>query len=115
MPVETLPQTLPGERPATTPHDEDLTQHSPLYNVILLDDDFHSYEYVIEMLQVLLGCPESWAFQMAREVDTTGKVILDRTTLEEAETLRKKVQGYGADPRIPACKGSMTAVVEPAD
>src|SRR6266849_1538002 len=40
----------------------------PLYNVVLLDDDEHSYEYVIEMLQKLFAKSAEQGFQHAREV-----------------------------------------------
>ncbi|HEY3226847.1 MAG TPA: ATP-dependent Clp protease adaptor ClpS, partial [Planctomycetota bacterium] len=55
------------------------------------------------------------AFQMAREVDTTGRVIVWTGALEQAEVKRDRIHGYGADPRIPHCKGSMSAIVEPAE
>jgi ATP-dependent Clp protease adaptor protein ClpS len=91
-----------------------MSQHSPLYNVVLLDDDVHTYAYVMEMLQTLLGCPSAWAFEMASEVDSTGRVIVDSTTQDRAISLQKQIHSYGADWRIPRCKGSMTALVEPA-
>lgn len=86
----------------------------PPYHVILLDDDDHSYDYVIEMLRKLFGHPETLAFKMAEEVDATGRVIVDTTTLERAELKRDQIHAYGADPRISRSKGSMSATVEPA-
>jgi ATP-dependent Clp protease adaptor protein ClpS len=88
---------------------------APLYHVILLDDEDHTYEYVIQMLEELFAHPTETAFQMAREVDTTGSVIVDTTTLERAELKRDQIHAYGKDPRIPRCKGSMTARIEPAE
>jgi len=41
-------------------------------NVILLDDDDHTYEYVIEMLCKLFGHSQEIAYRMACEVDATG-------------------------------------------
>ncbi len=90
-------------------------QRQPPYHVILLDDDDHSYEYVIEMLVRLFGHPEPQAFLMAQEVDTTGRVIVDTTTLERAELKRDQIHGFGPDPRIPRCRGSMSATIEPAN
>ena len=55
-------------------------RRQPPYNVILLDDDDHSYEYVILMLNRLFGHTLETAFRMAREVDETGRVIVDTTT-----------------------------------
>src|SRR5579871_5441387 len=45
-------------------------QLTPQYHVVLLNDDDHSYEYVIEMLQKLFACTESSAWNHAVEVDT---------------------------------------------
>ncbi len=87
---------------------------APLYNVVLLDDDDHSYDYVIEMLQKIFCFSVQQALQHAVEVDTTGRTILITCGLEEAEFARDQVQAYGADPRIPHCRGSMSAIVEPA-
>ena len=86
----------------------------PLYNVVLLDDDEHSYEYVIEMLQKLFAMSAEQGFQHAREVDTTGRTIVMTCELPEAEFGKDQIHAYGADPRMPQSKGSMSAIVEPA-
>jgi ATP-dependent Clp protease adaptor protein ClpS len=85
----------------------------PPYNVILLDDDDHSYEYVIYMLKTLFGHPPEKGYRMAVEVDTTGRVIVATTNLEKAELKRDQIQTFGPDPLIPRCKGSMSAIIEP--
>ena len=89
--------------------------HIPRYHVILLDDDDHTYDYVIEMLIKLFRHTETAAFQMAREVDAAGRVIVDTTSQERAELKRDHIHAYGADWRIPHCKGSMSATIEPAE
>ena len=61
---------------------EDLT---PAYNVVLLDDDDHTYDYVIEMLQKLFVFSQEQAFNHAVEVDTHGRTILLTCALSEAE------------------------------
>ena len=86
----------------------------PPWNVVLLDDDDHTYEYVIGMLTDLFGHPVATCFQMAQEVDSMGRVIVFSTHRERAELERDRIHGYGADPRIGRCKGSMSAVIEPA-
>jgi ATP-dependent Clp protease adaptor protein ClpS len=87
----------------------------PQYHVVLLDDDDHSYEYVIEMLMALFGHSEATAYDMACEVDSRKRVIVQTTYKERAEMKRDQLQSYGADWRIPHCKGSMSAIVEPAE
>jgi len=90
------------------------TKEQPPYNVVLLDDDDHSYEYVIHMLEAIFGHPPQKAYRMAVEVDTTGRVIVATTHLEHAELKRDQIQTFGPDPFIPRCKGSMSAIIEPA-
>src|SRR5882672_1482188 len=85
------------------------------WNVILLDDDDHSYEYVIEMLQALFAMSPQKAFLCACEVDGTGRVIVLTTSREHAELKREQIHGYGPDPRIQRCRGSMSATIEPVD
>jgi ATP-dependent Clp protease adaptor protein ClpS len=87
----------------------------PPYNVVLLNDDDHSYPYVIEMLRVLFGHPDEKGYQLAKEVDATGRVIVLTTHREKAELKRDQIHAYGADFRIAACKGSMSAIIEPAE
>lgn len=101
---------------AVAPHSQAgiQVQKQPPYHVILLDDDDHTYEYVIEMLQKLFGISKDEAFLRAREVDATGCVILDTTTRERAEFKRDQVHGYGKDWRVAECSGGMTAVIQPA-
>jgi ATP-dependent Clp protease adaptor protein ClpS len=93
---------------------ENQGQNVPLYNVVLLDDDQHTYEYVVEMLEKLFACGETDAWNHAVEVDTTGRTVVMTCELAQAEFGRDQIHAYGADPRMPQSKGSMSAVVEPA-
>src|SRR3990172_10975969 len=86
----------------------------PLYHVILLNDDDHTYDYVVEMLQKVFGFSESKAFSHAVEVDTKGVTILLTCELEKAEHKRDLIHSYGPDWRLPRSRGSMAAIVEPA-
>ncbi|HEY7306301.1 MAG TPA: ATP-dependent Clp protease adaptor ClpS [Bryobacteraceae bacterium] len=94
--------------------DETLEEHGRLFHVVLLDDDEHTYDYVIEMLQKLFFLPLDAAFEHAVEVDTTGRTIVITCERPEAEFARDQIHGYGADPRMPKSKGSMSAVLVPA-
>ena len=87
---------------------------TPLYRVVLLDDDDHSYDYVIEMVQKIFVFTMQEAFQHAVEVDTRGRTVLIVCELAQAEFARDQVQSYGPDWRLDRSKGSMTAIVEPA-
>ena len=87
----------------------------PPFNVVLLDDNDHSYEYVIEMLRSLFGHTEEKAFQFAKEVDENGRVIVFTTHREHAELKRDQIHAFGTDHRIASCQGSMSATIEPAN
>ncbi|MFQ5599238.1 MAG: ATP-dependent Clp protease adaptor ClpS [Candidatus Krumholzibacteriia bacterium] len=88
-------------------------RHEPLYNVVLLDDDEHTYEYVIEMLCALFGHSIEESLRMASEVDREGRVIVDTTHRERAELKRDQIHGFGADPLLRGSRGSMRATIEP--
>jgi ATP-dependent Clp protease adaptor protein ClpS len=91
------------------------TKQLPPFNVVLLDDDDHTYEYVIEMLGKVFGYAKERAFKLAEEVDGSGRVIVLTTHKELAELKRDQILAYGRDSRISACRGSMTAIIEPAE
>ena len=105
--------TITETKPKATKRPEAKILHAPMYHVILINDNDHTFDYVIEMLGSIFGHPPPAGFQMAWEVHTTGRVIVATVHLELAELKQEQVHAYGADPRIPRCKGSMTAVIEP--
>jgi ATP-dependent Clp protease adaptor protein ClpS len=86
----------------------------PLFRVVLLDDNDHTYDYVIEMLQKLFIFTLDEAFRHAEEVDRCGRTVLITCELPQAEFARDEIHAYGPDWRLPRSKGSMSAVVEPA-
>jgi ATP-dependent Clp protease adaptor protein ClpS len=92
---------------------EQREQQTPLYNVVLLDDDEHTYDYVIEMLQKLFALSSADAWNRAVEVDSTGRTIVMTCALPQAEFGRDQIHAFGADWRMPQSKGSMSAIVEP--
>src|SRR5438270_4645563 len=85
---------------------------SPLYRVVLLDDDDHTYDYVIEMLQKVFIFTGEQPLRHAQEVDAEGRTTLITCELAEAELGRDQIHAYGADWRLPRSKGSMSAIVE---
>jgi ATP-dependent Clp protease adaptor protein ClpS len=88
-------------------------QRNPLYRVVLLDDDDHTYDYVVEMLQKIFIFTAEEALRHAQEVDSAGRTVLIVCELPQAEFARDQVQSYGRDWRLPRSKGSMSAVLEP--
>jgi len=103
-------------KPAAVPESEtaEREQMVPLYHVVLLDDNDHTYDYVIEMLQKILVFSLEQAYRHAEEVDRTGRTVLITCELPQAEFCRDQVHAYGRDWRLARSRGSMSAVVEPA-
>jgi ATP-dependent Clp protease adaptor protein ClpS len=89
-------------------------QLAPLYRVVLLDDNDHTYDYVIEMLQKVFIFTLEQAYRHAEEVDRCGRTVLITCELREAEYARDQIHSYGPAWRLPRSKGPMSAVVEPA-
>ncbi len=102
--------------PSVTPETQTIERDQlvPLYRVVLLDDNDHTYDYVIEMLQKIFIFTLEQAYRHAEEVDRSGRTILITCELGEAEFARDQIHAYGPDWRLQRSRGSMSAVVEPA-
>jgi ATP-dependent Clp protease adaptor protein ClpS len=105
----------PAEETAVKPRakSQQKPRRQPRYNVVLWDDNDHTYEYVIRMMKELFGHATEKSFQIARTVDTSGRAICLTTTREHAELKRDQIHAYGKDPHIERCQGSMSATIEP--
>ena len=101
--AESRPQARDSQRP----------QRQPRYQVILWDDDDHSYDYVIRMMQELFGHGPQRGYEIAQTVDKTGRAICLTTTREHAELKQDQIHAYGKDKLISRCSGSMSASIEP--
>ena len=100
---------------ATRPALERTTKQLPPWNVVLLNDDDHTYEYVIAMLSSVFAHPVELAFKIAKTVDTQGRAVCLTTHKELAELKRDQILGFGADRLIDGCAGAMSAIIEPAE
>src|SRR5260370_40536971 len=103
-------------KPAAFPESEviEREEKTPLYRVVLLDDNDHTYDYVIEMLQKIFIFTLDEAYRHAEEVDRTGRTVLITCELREAEFSRDQIHAYGPDWRPPRTQGSMAAAIRPA-
>lgn len=86
-----------------------------MYHVIILNDDEHTFDYVIEMLQAVFNMDYAPATARTVEADTTGSAIAFTTNLEEAERKRDRLHADGPDWRMPNSRGWVAALVQPAD
>ena len=88
-------------------------KRQPRYHVILWDDQDHTFDYVIAMVQQLFGFPLEKGFQIAEEVNNRGRAVVLTTTREHAELKRDQIHAFGKDSQIQSCLGSMWATIEP--
>lgn len=106
---------LPG-RPRVAPSQPRLLPDlEPPYHVILHDDDEHTFEYVIEMMNALFGYELQKGFQIVRTVNEQGRAIVVTCHKELAELRVEQIHEYGPDPQAKESKGSMKASMEPAE
>lgn len=103
-------QTAPRSKTQTTTE----TQRQPPYNVILLNDEEHTFDYVIELLVKLFGHPLATAKELTWRIHTTGRAVVYTTHKEKAELKREQVLAYGPDPRMSISKGPLGCYIEPA-
>lgn len=108
---------LPGpvENTATKPREETRSRRVPPYHVILFNDDYHSFEFVVTVLRKALGYAEERAFQLTHEAHVSGRAVIWTGPKEVAELKADQVRSFqefrGHDgTRL----GSLTCSIEPA-
>ncbi len=85
------PKRLEVERPRTRP------KRQPPYAVIVENDDEHTFEYVLEVLQRVCGYSQTKAFVLTEQIHVSGRALVWTGTLELAELKRDQIRGYGPD------------------
>ncbi|HAL73037.1 MAG TPA: Clp protease ClpS [Verrucomicrobiales bacterium] len=106
---------LPG-RPRTAPAEPRLQPDlEPPYHVILHDDDEHTHRYVVNMMMQIFGYDASKGFQIACEVNESGRAIVVTCHKELAEFRVDQIHKYVDE--LPAANepGPMKASMEPAE
>jgi ATP-dependent Clp protease adaptor protein ClpS len=89
-------------------------RNPPPYNVIILNDEEHTFEYVIEMLVKVFSHSTTVAETLTLQVHHTGRAIVLTTHKELAELKCEQVLSYGPDPRMSNSKGPIGCYIEPA-
>jgi len=107
LPPKAAVATKPESAPAKP-------RQAPAWHVVLLDDDDHTYDYVIGMLRRLFGHTDARAYKIAQTVDSQGRAVCFTTHKELAELKCEQITGFGIDCAIAHCAGSMSAIIEPA-
>ncbi len=76
-------------------------RNPPLYNVVLLNDDYTPMEFVVDVLERFFRMDRPAATRVMLEVHTLGKGICGVFTYEIAETKVAQVTTYARDHQHP--------------
>ena len=69
----------------------------PPYGVIIENDDFHTFNYVIDVMQKIFGKSVEDAFKIAEAIHTQGETMVWSGSLEVAELKRDQIRSAGPD------------------
>ncbi len=73
----------------------------PLYNVVLLNDDFTPMEFVVHILEYFFAMPRDNAVRVMLKVHTEGKGVCGTYSREIAETKVSQVNDYSRENHHP--------------
>ena len=72
-------------------------KRQPPYAVIVENDEEHTFQYVIEILQRICGHTLEEATVLTVKVHVTGRAVVWTGTMEVAELKRDQIKGMGTD------------------
>ncbi len=99
----------------TKEQQETQTRRIPPYNVVLMNDDYHSFEFVIDVLRKALGYNQQKAYQLTEEAHTSGRAIVWTGPKEVAEFKVEQIQTFHEiRPSDFAKLGPLDCTIEPA-
>lgn len=90
------------------------TRKLPPYHVIILNDEEHTFEYVIELLCKIFKHDATTSESLTWKIHTGGRAVVYTTHKEHAELKRDQVLSFGPDPRMSISKGPLQCYIEPA-
>ena len=86
------------------------TKKPELYKVVLLNDDYTTMDFVIEVLETIFHKQPAEAFRIMMMVHTQGKGLCGVYPFEVAETKVESVVESAANQRVPAESGDGAGV-----
>jgi ATP-dependent Clp protease adaptor protein ClpS len=90
-----------AEPPAAAPPEERSAPRKPKklppHAVVVLNDDLHTFNYVIETFMKVFGYPKEKCFQLAMQIHVQGRAIVWSGPKEVAELKCDQIRGAGPD------------------
>ena len=71
---------------------ETRTRQVPPYNVVIENDDYHSFEFVVEALSKALGYAKERAFQLMLQAHNSGRAVVWTGPKEVAELKAERIR-----------------------
>lgn len=90
------------------------TRRVPPYHVILLNDDHHSMEFVVEVLCKVLGVAVERAMQFMLEAHNSGRAVIWTGPREVAELKAEQIHTFHENRGDGRELGPLGCVIEPA-
>jgi ATP-dependent Clp protease adaptor protein ClpS len=109
--------SLPDVNITTKPKEkeETRTRRLPPYNVILENDDYHSFDFVVDVLRKALGYNEQRAFALTDQAHTSGRAVVWTGSKEVAELKLEQIRSFHEMRASDGAKlGPLDCTIEPA-
>lgn len=87
-------QVVTKKRPGLSPQSRKL----PIYKLILHNDDYNTFGFVIRILVQVIPCTTMKATWLALQAHYKGRTIIWSGNLEVAELKADQIKTFGADP-----------------
>jgi ATP-dependent Clp protease adaptor protein ClpS len=107
-----LPDVIVTARPKE--REQTRSRRLPPYHVILENDDYHSFEFVVQVLQKALGYAQERAFQLTDQAHTSGRAIVWTGAKEVAELKAEQIRTFHEIRADNQSLGPLGCTIEPA-
>lgn len=95
--VEDSTATATATAPPKAQKNRPKPKKQPPRAVIVHNDEFHTWPYVIDVLRRVCGHPMTTALKLTSDIHHSGRAVVWTGTLEVAELKRDQIRGFGTD------------------
>jgi ATP-dependent Clp protease adaptor protein ClpS len=86
----------------------------PHYHLVLLNDETHSFNFVVRMFQDVFSMPLERSVALTLEIHSRGRGVAFRGSLDAVNHKRTQVLEYGPDPSLPYSEEPLGVAIEKA-
>jgi ATP-dependent Clp protease adapter protein ClpS len=90
------------------PNDEESPEEEPLCEVRIIDNDYNTYQQVIEITMLALSIDREQAFGIAWEVDHYGSCVVALAPQGVAERIADEIRTIGIEVQVNPVAGRMS-------